>query len=73
MDTLINKIDKILGKSNPFKNDMYILDSTTYLYNRKYIHAYPTNISLTPSLKRSVIKKSIEDVTKNEFDEFRNR
>lgn len=74
LDTFVNKIDKVLGKNNPFKNDLYILDSSTYLYNRKYIPTYPTNISLTPSLKRSVIKESIEAKFKdNDFDEFRAR
>ena len=69
LDIFINKIDKLLGENNPFKNDMYILDSATYLYNRKIIQSYPTNISLRPTLKRSIIKKSINEMN---FDQFRN-
>lgn len=70
LDILINKIDKLLGKNNPFKNDIYILDSATYLYNRKYIQTYPTNISINPTIKRSIIKQGI---TETKFDEFRNK
>lgn len=78
LDTFIDKIDRILGKNNPFKNDMYILDSATYLYNRKHIQSYPTNMSITPTLKRPSSKKiDLNGILKNEtfdqFDEFRSR
>ncbi len=59
LDIFINKIDKILGENNPFRNDMYILDASTYLYNRKYISSYPINISIAQNVKRSIIKKDI--------------
>lgn len=67
LDMFVNKIDKILGKNNPFKNDMYILDSATYLYNRKYIQTYPTNISINPTIKRSIIKQGIDGTNLEEF------
>lgn len=58
LDTFIQKIDKILGKNNPFRNDMYVLDASTYLYNRKYITSYPINISILPTLKRNIVKEN---------------
>lgn len=60
MDAFIQKIDKIFGSNkNPFKNDVYILDASTYLYNRKEISTYPTNISIIPTtIKRETIKDS---------------
>lgn len=40
LDIFIDKIDRIVGIINPLKsyNIYYILDASTYLYNRKYIY-----------------------------------
>lgn len=63
LDLFIQKIDKILSqKNNPFKNDIYILDASTYLYNRKYINSYPINISiLDRKIKRDIIGTDIQE------------
>lgn len=61
LDLLIQKIDRIMGNNNPFKNDVYILDASTYLYNRKYIKSYPINISITPIIKRNIVKPELFD------------
>jgi hypothetical protein len=63
LDLFIQKIDKILSqKNNPFKNDIYILDASTYLYNRKYINSYPINISiLDREIKRDIIGTDLQE------------
>ena len=40
LNSFINSIDKIMKDNNPFKNDKYILNAITFLYNRKYINLY---------------------------------
>jgi hypothetical protein len=67
LDAYINKIDIILKNNNPFKNDMYVLDATSYLYNRKLISIYPSNIKLTNAIKRNIIKQQREII----FSEMR--
>lgn len=67
MDTFIQKIDKIFSNNNnPFRNDVYILDASTYLYNRKNISSYPTNIILLPTIKRDTIKNNKFDTRQEE-------
>ena len=61
LDTFVQKIDKVLGKNNPFKNDMYLLDPATYLYNRKYINSYPTHININQTIKRDIINENKND------------
>jgi len=50
--TLTNKIDALLGENNPFKKDAYILDPSTYLYNRSYIKTYPSQMKININLRR---------------------
>jgi hypothetical protein len=61
LDTFINKIDRIFKDNNPFKNDLYVLDASTYLYNRKFIKTYPNNININITLKRNIIKDNKND------------
>lgn len=43
MSDLEDKMDRIYDESmNPFKNDYYILNTPSYLYNNGYIESYPT-------------------------------
>lgn len=56
LDIFLEKLDRISGYSNPFKNDIYILDAYTYLYNRKYIRTYPKNSNINVNtLKRNIL------------------
>lgn len=57
IDELVNKLDKLFGSSNPFKNDMYLLDPNTFLYNRKYIKFYPTYSNMNYDVKREIVKQ----------------
>lgn len=61
LDQYISKIDRLLKNNNPFRNDMYILDPDTYLYNRKYIPYYPSNINIQISVKREVLSNMKEN------------
>lgn len=60
IDNFVSKIDIVL-KSNPFKNDYYVLDSSTYLYNRKYISTYPTTTNIRQNIKRNILKDNKND------------
>ena len=63
LDYFASKIDRLLGPDkNPFKNDFYELDTSTYLYNRKYIHTYPIILNRELSIKRNILKEN-----KNEY------
>jgi len=42
---LIEKFTRIYKVDNPFVYDYYILDPSTFLYNRKHIDTYPQNIT----------------------------
>jgi hypothetical protein len=42
---LIEKFTRIYKADNPFVYDYYILDPSTFLYNRKHIDTYPQNIT----------------------------
>ena len=55
IELYVTKIDRLLGDSNPFKNDYYILDAMTYLYNRKKIKIYPVNMKINHNVKRSIL------------------
>lgn len=49
LNVYIDKINRIAGIINPLKssNIFYILDANTYLYNRKYIHVFDTQIDIS--------------------------
>jgi len=53
MDILIEKMDRQFRANNPFKKDMYVLDSMTYLYNRNLIRTYNRNIKFDINEERS--------------------
>jgi hypothetical protein len=57
LDSYVLLVDKILGKNNPFTNDIYYLDPISYLYNRKYIKLYSSRFSILKDIKRNIIKK----------------
>lgn len=40
LNKFVNLIDFILEKNNPFKNDKYILNPISYLYNRNFINFF---------------------------------
>ena len=40
---------------------MYVLDPSTYLYNRKYIKNYPTYMNINVKIKRNVLKENKND------------
>ena len=61
IDELVNKLDRLFGDNNPFKNDIYLLDPNTFLYNRKYIKFYPTYSNMNYKLKRDIIKQYNHD------------
>lgn len=61
IDQFVVKIDKLLGVDNPFRNDMYMLDPMTYLYNRKLIRTYPMHVDIEITLKRNVLKENKSD------------
>jgi len=44
IEYFIPKINKIYGDNNPFRNDMYLLEPITYLYNRRLISTYASVI-----------------------------
>ena len=44
IDALVSKFDRIYYMINPFKNDVYILEPITFLYNRKMIDSYTSVI-----------------------------
>lgn len=58
LDIYVAKIDRIMGKNNPFRNDMYILNPMTYLYNRNYINTYPTYGDISFNIKRNILKQN---------------
>jgi adenylate kinase family enzyme len=60
LEYYVTKIDRLLS-NNPFKNDYYILDSSTYLYNRNYIKTYPLNASIKSNIKRNILKENKND------------
>jgi hypothetical protein len=60
LDQYVAKIDRIM-RINPFKNDYYILDGGTYLYNRKYIKSYPMYGSIKENIKRNILKENKND------------
>jgi len=62
LDQFVRKIDRLIEIKNPFRNDMYVLDPSTYLYNRKYIKNYPTSMVINTSIKRNVLREN-----KNEY------
>jgi hypothetical protein len=55
LEKYVAKIDRLLGKKNPFRNDMYILDPLTYLYNRNLISYFPTYSSIAKEIKRDIL------------------
>lgn len=60
LDIFIHKVDRLLGDNNPFKNDVYILDSNTYLYNRKLINIYPSYSNIDIDINRkNVLNKNL--------------
>lgn len=61
LDSYVLLIDKILGKNNPFTNDVYNLDPISYLYNRKYIKLYSSRFSILKDIKRDIIKKNTNE------------
>lgn len=61
LDNYAIKIDRLLGNNNPFRNDMYILDPITYLYNRKYIKVYSTFPNINTVIKRNILKENKND------------
>ena len=61
LDQFVGKIDRLLGKNNPFRNDVYILDPATYLYNRKHIKTYPIYGNLNVNIKRNVLNENKND------------
>ncbi len=62
MDILIAKFDRMFKKDNPFKKNMYILDSMTYLYNRGLVSTYNRHIMM--EFDEDV---SIYDLPKNDY------
>lgn len=40
IENLISKLNKLYKKTNPFKNDIYILNAFLYLYNKGHIKIY---------------------------------
>jgi hypothetical protein len=62
LDVYIEKIDRITGIINPLKslNIYYILDANAYLYNRKYIRIFNTQIDIS-DISRGNTKKHIID------------
>jgi hypothetical protein len=70
LDGFISSIDRLLGKNNPFKNDVYELDPISYLYNRKYIKIYSSRFKIIKNIERNIFAKNVKK-QKNERD--RNR
>jgi hypothetical protein len=64
IDQFVNKLDRLEEIKNPFKNDMYVLDASTYLYNRKYINTYPAYININNDVKRNIIKDNKHEMRK---------
>jgi hypothetical protein len=46
VEFLMPKLDIIFGDNNPFRNDYYIFDPISYLYNRKKIDTYSSGIKI---------------------------
>lgn len=59
IEQFVVKIDRLIEITNPFRNDVYILDPFTYLYNRKQINTYPTFFNINPEIKRNVLKEDV--------------
>lgn len=60
LENFVDKMSRIFKhtKRNPFSNDYYFLDPSTFLYNRKYINTYPEfigNKKYMINLKRNII------------------
>ena len=58
LEHFVKKINRILGKNNPFEYDTYILDASTFLYNRKLISYYPTYSSIDVVSKKYIKNKN---------------
>ena len=52
INIFIDKFDRYFKRINPFKNDMYLFDTTTYLYNRHLISVYDRNIKFNFDMER---------------------
>ena len=61
LELYVGKISRLLGKQNPFTNDMYSLDSAAFLYNRNFIAVYPSYGSIDVDPKREIIRKNKND------------
>lgn len=61
LDHYVVKIDRIMQKNNPFRNDMYMLDPITYLYNRRLINTCPTNMEIGITIKRNILTENKND------------
>jgi hypothetical protein len=62
LNDFILKVSRLLKKNNPFVNDVYLLDPTVFLYNRKLIKNYiniVNDIDITNYKKRLVYKPRI--------------
>jgi hypothetical protein len=62
MDIFIKKMDRLYRKENPFKKDMYVLDSMAYLYNRKYVYTYNRFIKIVVDETHQIL-----NIPKNEY------
>jgi hypothetical protein len=58
LDSFIIKLNRIfVNGTNPFLNDVYILDPATFLYNRKLIKIYPSYNNVQIQIKRNIISE----------------
>ena len=55
IELFIDKLKRMYVNNNPFENDYYVLDTNTFLYNRKYIETFPKYVIQKEfNLKRNV-------------------
>ena len=69
LDMFIDKFSRFYNQNNPFDNDFYILDASTYLYNNGMIDEIPfvADQSVDQSADKLSTDEKTKDMPKNEY------